>query len=121
LLIMTLDQAAKVFIGVPRGGVHLIQPYAQNASEFPVFDAQFWYSGPGGVSDPDELGIIMPGPEALNGQQMSYDEALEHAILTFRDADGVRWIRMPHGVLKEQTRPTVRESVVAALEGQQPS
>ena len=33
---------------------------------------------------------------------MSYDEAVEHAILTFRDADGVGWIRMPGAFSKSR-------------------
>jgi hypothetical protein len=36
-------------------------------------------------------------------------------ILTFRDANGVSWIRMPGGALLEQTKPTARDSVIAAL------
>jgi hypothetical protein len=59
--------------------------------------------------------MITPGPVALNGRQMAYDEAVEHAILTFRDAEGVGWIRMPGGVLKEQSCSTARASVLDAL------
>lgn len=113
-------QAKGVFIGVPPRSVRLVQPYAKNASDYPVFDAQFWYSGPSRLSGPDDLGIIMPGPVGLNGRQMSYDDALEHAILTFRDAEGVRWIRMPGGVLKEQTLDTPERSVLAELETPSP-
>jgi hypothetical protein len=109
-------QAASVYIGLPIRGVRLVQPSAQNASNFPVYDAQFWYSGdPGGLSGPDDLGTIMPGPVGLNGRQMRYDEAVEHAILTFRDTEGVRWIRTARGGLEEQTRLTARDSVLAAL------
>jgi hypothetical protein len=108
-------QAASVYIGLPIRGVRLVQPSAQNASSLPVFDAQFWYSGPGGLSDPVDLGMILPGPVGINGQQMPYDEASEHVILTFRDAEGIGWIRMPHGVLKEQTQSTARDSVLVAL------
>jgi hypothetical protein len=42
-------------------------------------------------------------------------KAREHAILTFGDAAGVRWIRMPDGTLDEQKHPAARESVFAAL------
>jgi hypothetical protein len=108
-------QAAGVYIGIRRDGNRLIQPAAFNSSELPVFDAQFWYSIPGGITGPDDLGMIMPGPVGLNGRQMPYDEAIEHAILTFRDAQGARWIRMPGGTLEEQARPTVRESLLEAL------
>ena len=108
-------QAASVFIGLPIRGIRLVQPSAQNAGSLPVFDAQFWYSDPGGLSDPDDLGMIMPGPVGINGRQMPYDQAVQRAILTFRDAEGVRWIRMADGVLEEQIRPTARESVLASL------
>ena len=108
-------QAAAVYIGVQRAGNRLVQPAAYNASTLPVFDAEFWYSGPGGLSGPDDLGMIMPGPVGHNGQQMSYDEALRQAILTFRDADGGCWIRMPDGTLREQALPGARESVLAIL------
>lgn len=57
----------------------------------------------------------MPGPVGINGQQMRYDEAVAYAILTFRDADGVRWIRLADGTLQEQDRPTTRESILTAL------
>jgi hypothetical protein len=112
-------QAVSVYIGLPVRGIRLVQPSAQNAGGLPVFDAQFWYSGPDGLSDPDELGMIMPGPVGINGRQMRYEEAVQSAILTFRDAEGVRWIRMADGTLKEQTRATARESILAAL-GQSP-
>ena len=42
--------------------------------------------GPRRPLRPDDLGTIMPGPAGLNGRQMRYDQAVEHAILTFRDA-----------------------------------
>lgn len=104
-----------MFIGVPHGGVRLVQPYAQNASDYPVFDAQFWYTIPDGISGPDDLGVIMPGPVVQNGRQMPEAEAREHAILTFRDAEGVRWVRMPDGTFKEQARATAHESALEAL------
>ena len=103
-----------MFIGLPIRGIHLVQPSAQNASSFPVHDAQFWYYGPDGLSDPDDLGMIMPGSVGLNGKQMRYEEAVERTILTFRDAEGIRWIRRADGTLQEQTRPTARESILAA-------
>jgi hypothetical protein len=108
-------QAAKVFIGVPHNPPRMIQPYAQNASDYPIFDAQFWYSGEDGIVGPDDLGPIMPGPVVHNGRQMPEAEAREHAILTFRDAEGIRWVRMPDGTFDEQKHPAARESVFAAL------
>jgi hypothetical protein len=108
-------QAASVYIGLPLQGPRLVQPSALNASSLPAFDAQFWHFGSGGLSDPVDLGMIMPGPVGINDRQMSYDEASEHVLLTFRDAEGIGRIRMPHGILKEQARPTARESVLVAL------
>jgi hypothetical protein len=108
-------QAAAVWIGVQPQGNRLVQPTAYNSSSLPIFDVQFWYSYPGQLTGPDDLGMIMPGPTGWNGRQMSYNEAIEHATLTFRDAEGVRWIRLPDGILKEQERDTARDSVLAAL------
>ena len=108
-------QAASVYIGLPVRGIRVVQPSAQNASGLPVFDAQFWYTGPDGLSGPHDLGMIMPGPVGINGQQMRYEEAVQRAILTFRDAEGISWIRMADGTLQEQTGLTARESILAAL------
>jgi hypothetical protein len=84
-------QASSVFIGPPIRGIRMVQASAQNGSSFPVHDAQFWYYGPDGLSGPEDLGMIMPGPVGINGRQMRYEEAVERAILTFRDAEGLRW------------------------------
>jgi hypothetical protein len=59
--------------------------------------------------------MIMPGPTGINGKQMRYDEAVRSAILTFRDAEGIRWIRMANGTLKELKRGTVRHSILDAF------
>jgi hypothetical protein len=114
------SQALNVFIGIPPRSNRLVQPAAYNSSSVPVFDAQFWYPGPDRMIGPDDLGMIMPGPVGLNGRQMHYDDALEFATLTFRDAEGARWIRMPDGTLKAQERGTARDSVLAAF-GQSPA
>jgi hypothetical protein len=108
-------QALGVYIGVPPRSGRLVQPAAYNASQLPVFDAQFWYSVSDGLAGPDDLGVIMPGPVGLNGRQMPYDEAVERAVLTFRDAEGACWIRMPGGILKPQTHDTAHDSVLNAL------
>lgn len=57
-------QAARVFIGVPYDPPRLVSPYARNASDFPVFGAQFWYSGAQELAGPDELGVILPGKDS---------------------------------------------------------
>ena len=108
-------QASSVFIGLPIRGIRMVQPSAQNGSSFPVHDAQFWYYGPDGLSGPEDLGMIMPGPVGINGRQMRYEEAVERAILTFRDAEGLRWIRRADGTLWEQTCSTAHDSILAAL------
>ena len=46
-------QAAQVFTGVEDVRPRYAHPYAMNGSGFPVYDAQFWQTGPGGLSDPD--------------------------------------------------------------------
>ena len=90
-----MAQAARVFTVVSRDPVSTARLSAKNASELPVFDAQFWYSEPGGASGPDDLGRIMPGdtvelPDAaarriatdardIQGQE----DAPARAILTF--------------------------------------
>lgn len=110
-------QTARVFTGVPDSnvGVGLVAPYAENASDFPVFDAQFWYARPSGLSDPDNLSVIMPHKQATTTPRFSAARAREQTILTFRDAEGVHWVRMPDGTLSEQTRDTARASVQAIL------
>jgi hypothetical protein len=44
-----------------------------------------------------------------------YLDALASTVLTFRDAAGARWIRMPDGTLKEQERDTAHNSILAAF------
>jgi hypothetical protein len=113
-------QAARVFVGAPQpaqpnaGTV----PHAKNASDLPIYDAQFWYDGTGTLNS-DALGMIMPGKKISGSGSVIFsarEQAVSGVILTFIDAAGVRWIRMPDGALDEQSRATARESVQAALE-----
>jgi hypothetical protein len=121
-----IAQAARVFIVVSTAS-----PSVKNASDLPVFDVQFWYSEPGGASGPDDLGRIMPGdmvglPSAVarriatDSRPAAPEDALARTILTFRDAAGLRWIRMPDGVLEEQSCATARESALVALGAELP-
>lgn len=109
-------QAARVFIGAPRDPGRRVRPYVKNASDFPIYEAEFWYLGPSGLSDRhDYLGTILPGEDPFGKQDFGSDEARSKTILTFRDANNICWIRMPGGALEEQTAPAVRESVLARL------
>jgi hypothetical protein len=113
-------QAARVFIGAPhetRGGV-TVRPYAMNASDLPVYDAQLWYLNDHGHyarDGDDDLGTIRPGGKvsAVIKEFTYHDAALAHTALTFRDAAGVRWMRMPRGDLEEQSGATAEDSVLA--------
>lgn len=110
-----IAQAGRVFIALPRNPGWGTYPPATNGSDLPIFDAQFWYSEPGGVSGPDYLGTIRPGDTVHAGQEYVRDYATARAILAFRDAAGVRWIRMPDGSIEEQSCGTARDSVLTAL------
>ena len=90
-------------------------PRAENGSDFPVYDAQLWQAGPGGLSDPADIGMIPPGGRGIDNRSIHYQDALANTVLTFRDAAGARWIRMPDGNLTNQTRDTARETVLAAF------
>jgi hypothetical protein len=113
-------QASRVFsaaVGDPPRPPRLINPYAHNASDLPIYDTQIWYAEPGGgISGPENVGMIMPGGEATAGEVFVFGDALQTITLTFRDAAGVLWVRLPGGHLTEQARPTPRDSIAAALE-----
>lgn len=79
-----------------------------NASDYPIYDTQIWYYDTPGVSGGELLGTILPRQDRGTGNRKfkSADEALAYTILAFRDAEGIRWVRMPDGLLKEQACPT---------------
>ena len=54
--------------------------------------------------------------EKEHGISLTEQDVIQGAILTFRDAAGVRWVRMPDGTLSEQTRDAALESVRVALQ-----
>lgn len=58
--------------------------------------------------------MIPPGGRVVLNRQIRYLDAVA-TILTFRDAAGARWIRMPDGTLEEQTRGTASDSILVAL------
>lgn len=119
-------QAAQVFTGSPQPeglGTGTV-PYVRNTSDLPIYDAQIWYPQYQGLSGPDDLGVILPGEEiSASGNMIASDRetALSSIILTFRDAAGFRWIRMPDGAINEQSHSTAHESVLAALEHNLPT
>lgn len=57
----------------------------------------------------------MPGVKGGSQRQLQLTVITEKVALTFRDANGVSWIRMPGGALMEQAGPTVRDSVISAI------
>ncbi len=109
-------QAARVFVMAEPDPPRLIRPCARNTSELPIYDAKIWQAQPGGTSAPVDLGTIWPGRTAQGGPVMSAKDAVTHSVLTFRDSQGVCWIRMPDGTLSEQTAPNPREDILALME-----
>jgi hypothetical protein len=111
-------QAARVFIGAPRAPGGWVHPYVKNASDFPIYEAEFWYLSPDGMPDlhrPEYFGTILPGEDPYGERGFPSKDARASTILTFRDANNVCWIRMSHGVLEEQPAPTAQGSVRAML------
>jgi len=108
-------QASQVFVGADRTAGTLVRPYAKNGSNFPIFDAESWESRTDDLSRAEDLGVILPGEAPFAGRSTNRDVALARTILTFRDANNVRWVRMPNGTYKVQTRDTARDSILEAL------
>ncbi len=113
-------QAARVFIGAPRDDSRMVAPYAQNASEFPVYEAELWYLDPHGQLAGEEnshkyLGTMLPKEATAGTRTLPSRVALRRTILTFRDANNVHWIRMPGGVLMEQSAAPTLGGIRAAL------
>jgi hypothetical protein len=111
-------QAARVFIRARSENQQTYRPYAVNASGFPVYDARLWCLDRQGCSHADygdDLGAILPGHEAIatHFDSLSSTEALTNTALTFRDAAGARWMRLPGGALEEQSGATVADSILA--------
>jgi hypothetical protein len=114
-------QAARVFISAPRERDRpgWVRPSVKNASDFPIYESELWYISPDGLSvirrDDGYRGTIQPGAERLGPELFPSKEGLRRAIITFRDANNVFWIRMPGGALEEQPARPELESVRAAL------
>jgi hypothetical protein len=95
------SQAVRVFVGAPPGLTNDMEMFARNASEFPVYDVRIWYLQSDGLGVGEKLGTIMPGAQKQARKRGRLD-AVAKAVLTFRDAAGVRWIRLPDGAVSEQ-------------------
>ena len=109
-------QASKVFIVEAEGlsrppsgppAVPFVVARAVNSSDQPVYDVEFyWRRGSAGYGEPnpEPLGILMPGEREEKSRDFPGETnmAVSGAILRFRDAAGVRWIRRPDGGLSEQ-------------------
>jgi hypothetical protein len=107
-------QAARVYAAVEDKRPQYSRLLAENGSDFPVYDAQFWRPRPDGLTGPDNLGMIPANGRVTLGRPVYYED-LAKTVLTFRDAAGARWIRMPDGTLEEQTRDNAHDSILAAL------
>jgi hypothetical protein len=96
-------QASRVFIAAPRDEGRQAIAHARNTSALPVYSVRIRYGTPsGGMTEPEYLATIMPGESAPAGRLFDEpDEALRLAVLTFRDAAGIEWIRTPDGELWE--------------------
>jgi hypothetical protein len=97
-------QAARVFLATPRDNEYSPSPYVRNASELPIYDAEVRLSGLE-AGHTQSLGTIMPGIEVPVSHVLNPDQAVRPAILTFRDAAGITWGRMPDGRLFETLPP----------------
>jgi hypothetical protein len=109
-------QASKVFIVESEGlsrppsgppAVPFVVARAVNSSDQPVYDVEFYWrrgSASHGEPNPEPLGILMPGEREEKSRDFPSDTkmAVSGAILRFRDAAGVRWIRRTDGGLIEQ-------------------
>jgi hypothetical protein len=78
-----------------------------NTSDQPIYDAELrWHRGSASHGDPnpEPLGTIMPGAQAEHLRVFPLDTnmAVSGAVLRFRDAAGVIWMRRPDGGLTEQ-------------------
>jgi len=100
-------QASLVFLAAPRDAAHPLIAYAHNGSGQPVYDTSVRYATTASdLSEPEYLGTIMPGESAPSARQFAdVGEALRLAVLMFRDAAGINWIRTPDGNLWEDPSP----------------
>lgn len=94
-----------------RSGIGEAPPHADviavNSSDQPVYAAELlWRRGSAGWGEPnpESLGVILPGGHAERSRKYPPDTNMDvsGAVLFFRDAAGVKWVRRPDGYLGEQ-------------------
>ena len=102
-------QAARVFITQEhvRRTPPAVNVTVENSSDQPVYEAELhWRRGPAGFGEPNPvpLGTIMPGASSRNSRAFPPDTnmAVSGAVLRFRDAAGITWMRRPDGGLTIQ-------------------
>jgi hypothetical protein len=78
-----------------------------NTSDRPIYEAELrWHRGSASHGDPnpEPLGTIMPGSSTDRSRDFppGTNMAVSGAVLRFRDAAGITWMRRPDGGLTEQ-------------------
>lgn len=90
---------------------------AVNTSNQPVYEAAIYYStGDSPHGEPENLGVIPPGQKVPRTREYppGTDISTCHAQLTFRDADGIVFVRRPDGYLEDLVVPVREGSLNAA-------
>jgi len=92
---------------VPGANPPAITAVATNASEQPIYDAEFyWHRGSAGEGNPnpEPIGTMLPRTRYEARRAFPHGSNLDAcgAVLRFSDAAGTRWIRRPDGYLGEQ-------------------
>ena len=95
-----------MFLAADPDAGHLVRPYVKNASDLPVYDTRISYTDLDDTADREYLGMIMASGTRSAAREFSSDlDALDCTSVTFRDAAGVWWTRMPRGELKDESFP----------------
>jgi hypothetical protein len=81
-----------------------------NSSNQPIYEVDVYWQGtpdPHGEPTPEHLGTIMPGQSARSIHKYPPDADLDEcgAELTFRDSDGIVFVRRPDGYLSDLVVP----------------
>lgn len=92
----------------PQQRIHVA--YVKNNSEFPISSLEFrWHLGTADIGQPDRILQLRPGGEESRSRPVDPGDGDPvvgllrfEAVLVFRDASGVRWLRKPDGELLEE-------------------